>query len=60
MKYPRTQDGGLSPTLEGAIDLLCGGDVEDALQPWCGCDEGKRSPRVALFGRGEAEAPLPA
>jgi hypothetical protein len=38
--------------LEGALCLLCGGDVEDVLQPWCGCDGSRQNLRAALFGRG--------
>jgi hypothetical protein len=45
--------------LEGALCLLCGGDVKDVLQPWCGCDGSRQSLRAALFGRGGGGAKLP-
>jgi hypothetical protein len=44
--------------LERALRLLCDGDAEDVLQPWCGCDGSKRSPRAVPQGRREVGAPL--
>jgi hypothetical protein len=38
--------------LEGALHLLCGGNVMDVLQPWCGCDGSRQSPRAMPSGRG--------
>jgi hypothetical protein len=56
---PWTQDGG-SQTLKGALCLLCDGDVEDVLQPWCGSDGSRQSPRAVPPGRRKDEALVPA
>jgi hypothetical protein len=39
--------------------LLCGGDVKDVLQPWCGCDGSRQSPVLRLLGKGVAKLPSP-
>jgi hypothetical protein len=46
--------------LEGALRLMCNNDVEDVLQPWCGCNGSRQSPVACLLGEGGGgEGPLP-
>jgi hypothetical protein len=41
--------------LEGALHLLCGDDVKDVLQQWCGYDGDERVvPKVNDFTVGES------
>jgi hypothetical protein len=43
--------------LEGALHLLCGDDVKDVLQQWCGYDGDERVvPKVNDFAVGESTA----
>jgi hypothetical protein len=52
-----TQDRGLSQTLEGVLCLLCDGDVEDIIYPWCGCDGSERNPHAFWEKGGQSFLP---
>jgi hypothetical protein len=45
--------------LDEALHLLYGGDIEDVLQPWCGCDGSEQSPVLLLLGEGGPKLPSP-